>query len=331
MMAYHQHVQMLIQGIYCIWHSRIGRRWQNISCCCGADDIRCMSSACTFCMICMDRSSANSCKCIFHTAAFIQSICMNGNLYIILICNIQAVIDNCRCCTPVFMDLQSHGTGFYLLDQRSFIRAVSFSKESKVHRIFFCCFQHHTKIPWARCTGSCIGSVCRACSSSDHGCNTAVQCTVDLLRTDEMDMGINTTGCNDHSFSCQCLCGCSDSHSRCHPIHDIRVSRFTDSCDLSIFDSDICLDDSCGIHDQGIGDNKIQITVTAAGFYRLSHSVTNSFTAAEFYFIAICGVIFLNLHYKAGVCKSYFVTSCRAVHHCIFFTGNFYAHLCPSL
>ena len=164
-----------------------------------------------------------------------------------------------------------------------------------------------------------------------HHVSKAIEGRMLISDFDEMDMSINTAGCNDHSFSCQCLCGCSDSHSRCHTIHDIRVSGFTDSCDLTIFDSDICLDDSCGIYNQGIGDNKIQITVTAAGFYRLSHSVTDGFTAAEFYFIAICGVIFLNLHYKAGVCKSYFVTSCRAVHHCIFFTGNFYAHLCPSL
>ena len=192
---------------------------------------------------------------------------MDRNLHVIFIRNIETMIDNCRCCTPVLMDLQSHGASFYLFDQRSLIRAVSFSEESKVHRIFFCCFQHHPEIPRSGCTGSRICSVCRACSSSDHGCNTTVQCTVDLLRTDKMDMGINTTCCDDHSFSCQRLCGCTNGHSRCHPVHDIRVSCFSDPCDLSVFDSDICLDDPSGIHDQGVGDHQIQISITAACFY----------------------------------------------------------------
>ena len=46
---------------------------------------------------------------------------MDGNLYIIFICHIQTVIDNCRCCTPVLMNLQSHSSGLNLLNERSFV------------------------------------------------------------------------------------------------------------------------------------------------------------------------------------------------------------------
>ena len=70
-MADHQHIQMLIQSVYCIWHCRVCGGWQYVRSCCCADDIRCMSTACTLCMISMDGSAADSCKCIFHTSTFI--------------------------------------------------------------------------------------------------------------------------------------------------------------------------------------------------------------------------------------------------------------------
>ena len=41
-----------------------------------------------------------------------------------IIRHIQTVIDNCRCCTPVLMDLQSHSSGLDLLNERSFVRCV---------------------------------------------------------------------------------------------------------------------------------------------------------------------------------------------------------------
>ena len=192
---------------------------------------------------------------------------MNGNLHVILIRNIQAVVNHCRRCSPVLMDLQSHGTGFYLFDQRSLIGAVSFSEEAKIHRIFLGSFQHHLKIPRPRSTGCCVCSICRTGSASDHGSDTAVQGTVNLLRADEMNVGVNTTSCNDHTFSCKCLCRSTYRHSGSHTIHDIRVSRFSDSDNFSVFDSDIGLDNSCGIHNQGISNYKIQISVTAACFY----------------------------------------------------------------
>ena len=130
MVAYHQHVQMLIQSIYSEWHGRVCGRRKDVRGCCCFDDVRCMSAAGTFCMICMDSSSSDGIDGVFYASAFVQSICMDGNLYIIFICHIQAMVDNCRCCAPVLMDLESHRTCFDLLDQRFFIRAVSFSEET---------------------------------------------------------------------------------------------------------------------------------------------------------------------------------------------------------
>ena len=288
-----------------------------------------MSSACTLGVVSMDRSTSDRCQGIFDTSALIQRISMDCYLHIVLICYIQAVVDNSRCRTPVFMDFQSHCTCFDLLDQRCFIRTVSFSEESKIHRIFFCCFEHHFQVPRSRCTGRCIGSVCRTGTASNHRCHTAVQCTVDLLRADKMNVGINSASSYDHAFSCQCLCGSSNRHARSYAVHNIRISCFSDSDDFAVFDTDICFYDSGHIHDQCICDDQIQISVFAAGLNRLSHTVTDGFSASEFNFISIGGKIFFHFNDKACICQSYFIAHGRAVHHCIFFTGNFYAHL-PS-
>ena len=280
-------------------------------------------------MVSVDRSASDRCQSIFDASALIQGIGVDRYLHIILICHIQAMIDNGRCCTPVFVDFQSHCTRFDLLDQRCFIGTVSFSEKSQVHWIFFCCFEHHFQVPRSRRTGRCICSVCRSGTASDHRCHAAVQCTVDLLRADKMNVGIDSAGSHDHAFTCQCLCGSSNRHARSHTIHDIRISRFADSDDFAVFDTDISFDDSGHIHDQCICDDQIQISVFAAGLNGLSHTVTDGFSASEFNFISICGKIFFHFNDKARICQSYFIAHGRAVHHCIFFTGNFYAHL-PS-
>ena len=325
-MAHHQHIQMLVQSIYSKWHCRVCGRRKDIRCCCRLDDVRCMSAAGTLCMVCMDGSSTDGIDGILNTSTLVQSICMDGHLHIIFICYIQAMIDNCRSCTPVLMDLKSHGTCFDLFDQRLLIGAVSFSKESKVHRIFLCCLKHHFHVPWSRSTSCRIRSICRTGSSTDHCCHAGIQCTVDLLRADKVDMRINTTGCHDHTLSCKSLRRSAYRHTRCHTVHHAWVSCLTDSFDLAVLDTDICFDDSCTVHDQSVCDNEIKISVCTGCLNRLSHTVTDGLTASEFNFITISGIVFFYLNDQICICQTYLISSCRAIHHCIFFTGNFYTH-----
>ena len=251
---------------------------------------------------------------------------MNGNLYVVLICHIQAMINNCRSCSPVFMNLQSHRSRFHLLCKRSLIGTVSFAEEAKIHRIFLCRLQHFLKIPRSGSTGCRIRSVCRSGSSSNHGCHAGIQSTVNLLRTDKVNMRIDTSRCDDHAFTGKCLCRCANCHSRCHAIHDCRIAGFSDTLDLSIFDSDICLYNSCIVQNQRIGDDKVKITVTALRLYGLSHSITDRLAAAKFDLIPVMGVIFFHLDHKTCICQSHFIPNSRAVHCCIFFSRNLYAH-----
>ena len=144
-------------------------------------------------------------------------------------------------------------------------------------------------------------------------------------------MGVNSTCGYNHSLTGKCLCRCTNCHSRCHTVHDIRVSGLTDSRNLTVFDTDICFDDSSGIYDQCIGNHEIKITIFATSFYRLSHTVTDCLAAAELYFVSIGCIIFLYLNHKACICQTYLISCSRAIHCRIFASGNFCTHCCPSL
>ena len=327
MMAYHQHIQVLVQCVHCERHSWVCGRWQYIRSGSRFDDVRSMSAACTFCMISVDSSSCESFQCVFNASAFVQCICMDRNLHIIFISCIQAVIDSCRCGTPVFVDLQTHCACFDLFDQWSFVGAVTFAQESQVHWEFLCCFQHFFDVPWSRCASCSISTVCRSCPSADHCCYTAEQCSFDLVRVDIVDMSIDTACCNDHAFCSDCFSGCAYSHSRSNAVHKIRVSCLADADDFTVFHTDVSLYDTCIVNDQSVCDNQIQVTVAAASLYGLAHAVTQSFAAAEFRFIAVISVVFFYFYNQACVSQSYFVPCSGTVHCSVFAAGNFITHL----
>ena len=146
-----------------------------------------------------------------------------------------------------------------------------------------------------------------------------------------MDMGIDASRRYDHPLACQRFCGRSHGHSRSDPIHDGRISGFADPFDFSGFDSDIRLHDSGIVHDQGIGDDQIQIPVAAAGLHGLAHAVPDGFPAPEFDFIAVGGIILFHFDDKICIRQPDFISRRRAKHHRIFFTGKFYAHFCLLL
>ena len=198
--------------------------------------------------------------------------------------------------------------------------------------MFLCGFQHHAQIPRSRGTRRCVRAVRRAGAAADHRGHAAVEGAVNLLRADKVDVSIDAACRNDHTLAGQSLGRCADRHARSHAVHDIRVSGFSDAGDFSVFDSDVCFYNACSIHDQSVCDDKIKVSVSAAGLNGLSHTVADGFAAAEFYFIAVCGVVFFDFNHKAGVGKADLIADGRTVHSGIFTSGNFYTHFCcPSL
>ena len=72
---------------------------------------------------------------------------MNGNLYVKSLRHAQARIDGRGRRTPILMQLQPACSCAHLLRQRLFVRRVSFSQESEIHRPRFRGSEHLLQIP----------------------------------------------------------------------------------------------------------------------------------------------------------------------------------------
>ena len=286
-----------------------------------------MSSACALCMISMNRTSFKCIYCIFYKSCLIQCICMNCRLYVIFITHGQAIINRSRCRPPVLMQLHTAGSCFDLFCNCIQIGRISFSKKSKIDRKFLCCLQHFFYIKTSRCTGCRIRSVGRSGSTADHRCDSAVECSLHLSRTNEMNMRIKTSGGHDQSFSRNHFCSGSNDKVLVNSIHDRRISCFSDSTDLTVFHSDICFHDSPVIHDHCIRDYCIRALVIR-NCTGLSHTIPQRFSTAKLCFISIRCIILFYFNNKGGICQTDPVFCCCTIHICIFCSADL-THLLP--
>ena len=62
----------------------------------------------------MDRAAFDCGDGVFHEAGFVERVGMDANLHIHLIGYRQAGINGGRCCTPIFMQLETTGTSAHL-------------------------------------------------------------------------------------------------------------------------------------------------------------------------------------------------------------------------
>jgi hypothetical protein len=114
---------------------------------------------------------------------------MDGDLYVILIGDLQTGVDSGRRRAPILVQLQTARAGKNLLGQRPRARHVSFSQEAEIHR------------PGAWRASGGIGSRRRPCSAAEHGGGPVRKRFVDLLRGDEMDMVVDRAGGDDAVFA----------------------------------------------------------------------------------------------------------------------------------
>ena len=214
MMADHQHVQVLVQGVHRVGHGRVGGRGQDIGGCRRPDNVRGMAAAGPLCVVGVDGAPADGGQGVLHAAPLIEGVCVDGHLHIVLVCHLQAMVNGGGCASPVLMELQPHGARPDLLHQGLLVRAVALAQQADVHGIFLGCLQHHLQVPGAGRTGGGVGAVCRAGAASDHGGDAAVQGTVHLLGGDKVDMGVQPSGGENQPFSRQCLRGGAYGHPR---------------------------------------------------------------------------------------------------------------------
>src|SRR5574341_1282130 len=102
------------------------------------------------------------------------------------------------------------------------------------------------------------------------------------LRTDEMDVSIDSTGSNDLAFRREHFGTGADLHPSCDTFHQIRIARLADADNAAVPDADVCLHDPPPVDDDRVRDHKVEHAFCAGGSRRLPHSVTDDFPPPNF-------------------------------------------------
>ena len=126
---------------------------------------------------------------------------MDGNLHIHLFGHIKTVVDGGGSGAPVLVQFESQGACANLLAQRLGLAGIAFSHKPEIHGESLGRLKHAVQVPGSGGAGSGVRPGSRAGAASDHGGDARHERLLDLLRADEMDMGVDTAGGDEHPFA----------------------------------------------------------------------------------------------------------------------------------
>ncbi|MNF83857.1 hypothetical protein D3C84_661930 [compost metagenome] len=219
------------------------------------------------------------------------------------------------------MQLEADGTGLDLFDQRLRQAGVTLAGQADVHREGIGGLEHARQVP--RPGGACgrIGAGGRSGAATDHGGDAAHQCLFDLLRADEVDVGVDAAGGEDHAFAGDDFG--AGANGDVDVGLDVRVAGLADRRDAPVLEADVGLDDAPVVDDQRVGDQGVdhfggqQLALTLA--------VTDDFAATEFHFFAVGGEVLFHFDPQLGIGQAHLVTDSGAEHVGVGLTGNLHS------
>ena len=156
-------------------------------------------------------------------------------------------------------------------------------------------------------------------AAPEHCRDAAVECLLDQLRADEVDVRVDAAGGDDAA-----LAGDRFGPRPDHDVDaglDIGVAGFADPADAAIADADIGFDDAPMVEDHGIGDDRVDGAVGARRL-PLPHAVADDLAAAEFDLLAIDRAVALDLDDELGVGQAQPIAGRRPEHRGIGLARN---------
>ncbi len=306
----HQHVQVFVDGVAGERSCRIGGAGQHVRETTGLDDVRRMTAAGAFGVVGVDGAPLEGAQGGFHEAGLVEGVGVDRHLHVVLVGHVQAVVDGCRGGAPVFVQLQADCTGLDLLDQWLRQACVTLAGEADVHRESVGGLEHARQVPWAGGAGGGVGPGRRASAAADHGGDAAHQGLFDLLRTDEVDVGVDAAGREDHAFAGNHFGAGADGDG--HIGLDVRVAGLADGRDAPVLEADVGLDDAPVVDDQRVGDQRVHHL--RGQQLALAHAVANHLAAAKLHFFTVGGEILFHFDPQLGIGQADLVTDGGAEH-----------------
>ena len=114
---------------------------------------------------------------------------------------------------------------------------------------------HARDVPRPRRAGGRIGAGRRAGAAAEHRGDAGHQRLLDLLRADEVDVGVDAAGGDDLAFAGDHLGARADDDVDAGL--DVGVAGLADRGDAAVLDADVGLDDAPVVEDQRIGDDGV--------------------------------------------------------------------------
>ena len=129
-------------------------------------------------------------------------------------------------------------------------------------------------------------------AAAQHRGDAGHQRFLDLLRADEMDVGVEAAGGEDLAFARDHFGAGTDDDGDAGL--DVGISGLADRRDQPVLQADVSLHDPPMVEDDGVGDDRVDRAARVGGL-RLPHAVADHFAAAEFHLFAVSCEILLDL------------------------------------
>ena len=188
MMAHHQHVEMLVDGVAGERPRRIGRGRQHVLQAGDLDDVRRVAAAGALGVEGVDGAALERRDGVLDEAEFVERVGMDHHLDVVIVGDRQAAVDRRRRRAPVLVQLERTGAGLDHLLERGRARGVALAGKAEIDRERVDRLDHPRHVPGAGRAGRGIGAVRRAGAAAEHRGDAAHQRVLDLLRADEMDV-----------------------------------------------------------------------------------------------------------------------------------------------
>ena len=311
MVAHHQHVEMLVDGVLGERPRRIGRGRQHVLQAGDLDDVGRVAAAGAFGVKGMDGAALEGFDGVLDEARLVERVAVDHHLHVVFVGDRQAAVDGRRRRAPILVQLERAGAGLDHFFERSGARGVALAGEAEIDRQRVGRLDHSREVERPRRAGGRIGAGCRSGAAAEHGGDARHQRFFHLLWADEMDVAIETAGGEDLALARDDLGAGADNDG--HARLDVGIAGFADRGDAAVLEADIGLHDAPVIEDQRIGDDGVDRALPV-GRLRLSHPVADHFAAAELHFIAVDGEVLLDLDDEIGVGEPHAVAD-RWVEH----------------
>ncbi len=243
---------MVLRGI---GPGRIGRGRQYVLEPRHFDDVRRVAAAGAFGMEGVDGAALERLDGVLDEARFVERVGVDHHLDVVIVGDRQAAIDRRRRRAPVLVQLQRTGAGLDHFLQRRRARRIAFAGKTEIDRKIVRRLDHAPDMKRPGRAGGRKRAVRRAGAAAEHRGDAGHQGFVDLLRADEMNMGVEAAGGEDFALAGDHLGAGADDDGDVGL--NVGIAGFADGKNVAILDADVGLDDAPMVDDQRVGDDGV--------------------------------------------------------------------------